>query len=430
MKKWILLALGLIAVYLALTYYCGVQAERSIRQQVALNNTQAKANSQPQVALQEYRRGFFRSKLRASVELGATDTSLRGRVDTDIVLWHGPLIFANGVKPGWFYAAGELKPQWQNREHQQLFERVFKNGLGPISLWGKFTGRYQLDWHIPAVDVQDSELSLQTQPSHLRTEGVFNTLDSQHWMNLGALQIHWGNAHIKAAPTRVEAKVNFVAEDIPLSDVAVTSEHIELGGLYKGQLHGLGFQQTQELVNGKVDTRAQLRLERAESLIALQQFSLDFALLQTSFAAIRAWTELSLAAQQEIDESQLKAQALKALRLMLHPDAGAEFAMAVSLARGDIQAQAQVAPRQLESQQLNSMSVVQLLQLLHGTGELTVAEDVLVNSPLFFLLVEFIATYMNHEPPNYVMRAALNDGQLRVNGQLVPLINLLPEAYR
>ncbi len=434
MKKWIFLILALVASYLALTYYAGIETEKNIRQQLALHNSQT-SSGQPQIRLQDYHRGFFNSELQATVELSQEGQSLGGRVVTDIVLWHGPFIFADGFKAGWFYATGAPDVQWSDSEHQRFFDQVFSEGLGLLNLWGRFSGAYQLQWNIPAIDFSDPEFSLQMEPTSIHTKGLFNALNSEHVVSLGAFQMMWGNSRVSASSTTVDASVSFVADDIPLSDVSLSLEHIEFGGFFKGQLQGVALQQTQELVNGNVDTHVQLTLERAESLVSAEQLSFDLSILQTSFTTIRAWADWSLAAKQssgaaDFNEEELQEKMLAALRSMFHPDAAVDLAMAMRLPRGEVKAQANLAAKDVQPARVKQMDYADLVNSLEGNGELRVAEEVLIRSPMFFLLAEFIATYMSLEPPDYVMRAALSNGELIVNGRPVPLQNLLPDAYR
>ncbi|WP_020208420.1 DUF945 family protein [Gilvimarinus chinensis] len=429
MKKWILLFLLVVSSYLLLTFYAGIEAERSIKQQLTLYNTQAGAD-QLRLSLSEYQRGFFKSQLKVVVDEATEAQPLADRLGADIVLWHGPFTFAEGFKPGWFYATGTLEPELKNAGHQQRFERAFAQGLGPLNLWGQFNGAYQFDWHIPLIHYHESGISLRMEPSHIRMDGTFNSLDAQQRMSLGAFKAEWDDVDVAISPSLLTAEVSFVAEDIPLTNINLNVAEVVVDGPYKARLQGIEYLQMQKLVNEKVDTRVELNLLDAESFINFTQLSLAFSLRQVKLDAIRAWAAFSSDAANALPKAQLQAQALKAARLLLHPDAEAEFDMAVTLARGNVAASAKLTSQQVPiTSSMQSSTPYDLIKLLKGHGEVVVAEEVLTRSPLFFFMAELIATYMHLAPPNYVMKATLDNGDLKVNGQLVPLTALLPEGY-
>lgn len=417
MKKIIALIV-LVGGYLGLTFYAGIIAEQNIRQQVAL--TQQKSTSKElKLEISEYDRGWFRSR----VVLRATQPEAPKDETVELIararLWHGPITFAQGVKPGWFYATGEIELADTSSEQNAHLKKVVGDRLGPMNLWGKLSGAYQFSWAIPAIDYRDAEGSVTVAPSQWSSEGRFDSRNGVHQLIMGQAAVTSGRTSVSLSPLTMRAEVEFVADDIPLTQIHTHLERAEIVTGVNMALEGIDFRQSQSATEQAVDTRVDIQIEALQSFVALSQITIQAAAEQTTFAAIRNATRLTAQWQAENSGLPDDAQIMEAIKPLLHDGARLTWLAQASADQGELLSEMEVTYAPHPQYPLDTLTLENLEQVIAAKAELKIGEKIVQRSPLMFLMADYIERYTLHQNGNYRVPATYNQGVLQINGQPV-----------
>lgn len=429
MKKLALLAV-LIAAYLGLTYYAGVVGEGYIREQVRLSQDRS-ATSGVTLELIDYQRGFFASQFQLQVNLDPDQAAFEPLVLTSTTrMRHGPVILADGLHFGWFYARSENSLSSVDAQKQAALQELLPEGLGRMTLLGGYTGSYDYEWKTPDIDVSRDGNRLQVAGVEMSGSGHFDSLDSQHYFATGVLQLTLSDgSEARLMPISGEAKVQFAGGDIPLSSIAMSTEQVEFRGASSApvQVHQLQYAQAQTLMDGKVDTQVSFKVAQVDGLLSVSNIYYDINLAQTRLEAIRAWGELSAKLQLAEETASLEPELKQAIQLLLHEDARLDIAMGADMLDGYVKTDIRVdyAPP-AQAVDMSSLPLADYLGLIEGTMEMRIADKVMTGTPLMFFLADYIDTYIVQEGSEYILRARLSGGELFVADTPVPLAMLFP----
>src|SRR5690554_4601503 len=116
MKKLVGLII-LVGIYVAASYYTGVQGEKNIRHQMALAEEQSEAQG-VKLILNDYQRGIFFSEMNISaVYTSPAMPEMSIKADSVSKIQRGPIYFTGGVGVGLFSSVSTLKIQTRSEEH-------------------------------------------------------------------------------------------------------------------------------------------------------------------------------------------------------------------------------------------------------------------------------------------------------------------------
>ncbi|MCP8897887.1 DUF945 family protein [Gilvimarinus xylanilyticus] len=417
MKK-IIAVMALVVGYLGLTYYAGIIAEQNIRQQVALTQQQS-TSKQLQLQIREYDRGWFRSR----VVLRATQPEAEVDEAVELIararLWHGPLTFAQGIKPGWFYASGEIELAETSAGQNARLRKVVGDRLGAMNLWGKLSGAYQFSWDIPAIEYREPEGSVKVAASKWLSEGRFDSRDGVHQLAMGEAALTSGRTSVSLSPLTIRAEVEFIADDIPLTQVHTQVERAEIRTGVNMALEGIDYRQSQRAREQVVDTQVDIRIQSLQSFVALSQIQIQAAAEGTSFEAIRNATRLT--EQWQTDSAALPSdeQIMALIKPLLHDSTRVTWLAHASADKGEIHSEMELTYASNPQFPLDALVLDDLPQVIAAQAELRVGEKIVQRSPLMFLMADYIERYTQHRNGAYVVPANYDKGILRINNQPV-----------
>src|SRR5690606_33569656 len=155
MKKLVGLII-VVGVYVAASWYTGVQGEKNIRQQMALAEAQSEAQG-VKLILNDYQRGIFFSEMNISaVYTSPAIPEMRFKADSVSKIQHGPIYFTGGVGVGLFSSVSTLKIQTGSEEIDQKLQEMFGESIGEFVTVGHFNSTYTSTWSLPAIDTAGS----------------------------------------------------------------------------------------------------------------------------------------------------------------------------------------------------------------------------------------------------------------------------------
>lgn len=430
MKKFLGLIL-LVLAYVGLSYYSGMVGEQYINDQVELSRAQA-GNANVTLDVARYERGIFQSNFdfsaKANTEQFAIDSVT---IDAKAQVFHGPIIFADGIKFGWFYARTDNTITTSDTELNTLLGDVLPQGLGRLNLLGEYGGSYDANWRTEVIEFIDEEGQVHVDGVDVHSEGRFDSLDSQSTIIIGAINAsHSDGTEIGVTPIHANVDMEFIAPQVPLSSGKLQFDALTLKspeGMTTA-IRNIEVMQRQRLENEKVDTKVRMSAEQVEGMMPMSNLYYELELNQVTQEAMATWAELSPKLQSEEDYATYEQEIRSALTQLLHKDLVILMSSGGEAMNGYVNTKMDlhyVPPGNGRS--LASVTEVEdYLRLVKGSGQVVISKEIMTGTPLIMLLAPYMDTYIVQQGDEYVLNARLNDGKLWLGDtpiELAPMIN-------
>jgi uncharacterized protein YdgA (DUF945 family) len=427
MKK-LLGLIVLVAAYVGLTYYSGMVGEQYINQQVALNQTQM-ASINGSIALKNYQRGVFRSSFDVTMQMDAAQFGAeRATISTRAQVYHGPVIFADGVQFGWFYARLENSLSTSEAELNELLASILPQGVGQLQLLGEYGGSYSGTWRTDEISYSDDNGELLIDGLDVNSQGRFDSKDAEGTFTTGAITARIApNTEITATPMHGDLSVAMIAPQVPLSNWHAQVDNLNVQVDETATvIKNITFAQQQQLVDDKVNTKVSFGAESVVGMMPMTNLYYDMALNQVSVAAMTAWAELAPKLQDEDDFATHKQELLDSLELLLDKDLTLQLGLGGEAMDGYAKATLQlhyVPPA--DGRSLDSISEPQeFAQLVKGNAQVVVSEELFNGTPLAMFATPYVGSYILQQGSEYVINARINKGQLWVGDNPIDLAPL------
>ncbi|WP_041522866.1 DUF945 family protein [Gilvimarinus agarilyticus] len=430
MKKFLGLVL-LVAAYVGLSYYSGMVGEQYINDQIELSRAQAD-NANIALDVANYERGVFQSNFdfsaRANTEQFAVDSVT---IDAKAQVFHGPIIFADGIKFGWFYARTDNALSTSEAEINTLLAQVLPQGLGRLNLLGEYGGSYDANWRTDIIEFNDDEGHIHVNGVDVHSEGRFDSLDSQSTITVGEIAAsHSDGTEIGITPIHANVDMEFIAPQVPLSSGKLQFDALTIKspeGMTTA-IRNIELMQRQRLENDKIDTKVRLSAGQVEGMLPMSNLYYELELNQVTQEAMASWAELSPKLQTEEDYATYEQEIRTALTQLLHKDlvilmsSGGEAMNGYVNTKMDLHYVPPANGRSLAS----LTEVAEYVRLVKGSGQVVISKEIMTGTPLIMLLAPYMDTYIVQQGDEYVLNARINDGKLWVGDtpiELAPIIN-------
>lgn len=429
MKKLVGLII-VVGVYVAASWYTGVQGEKNIRQQMALAEAQSEAQG-VKLILNDYQRGIFFSEMNISaVYTSPAIPEMRFKADSVSKIQHGPIYFTGGVGVGLFSSVSTLKIQTGSEEIDQKLQEMFGESIGEFVTVGHFNSTYTSTWSLPAIDTAGSNGSQFTlAPSRIKVSGRYDQLDAAGSFEIGALEVIADNSRVTTTPIIGSFDTDNIADQVNITNLDMLVETISYSDRAMGQsfsIDQLKVVQTQKLINEKIDTVVSFTAEKLNSPVEISALSYVLTLNQLDPVAMQVWADFNQSLQQDpenLDEEKLAELLAAVLQegLQFKLDLGAGFMGGNALV--NLTADYKALP---DGQQvLDINDPVDYFKLADADALITVSGSIVNQTPLGMMVGQYLNTYITLEGDNYVVRASLKNGRLMVGNTEIPVETLL-----
>ncbi|BFM21171.1 DUF945 family protein [Gilvimarinus japonicus] len=425
MKKILGLILVVLA-YVGLSYYSGMVGEQYIKDQVELNRIQAN-NANISLDVANYQRGVFKSSFDFSAQTNAEQFDLESAtVDSKAEVFHGPVIFADGLKFGWFYARTENALTTSDSDVNALLATILPQGLGRLSMLGEYGGSYDASWRTDVIAFQDENGQFNVAGLDVHSTGSFDSLDSSSTITTGDISARSSDGmELAVTPIHGELDVEFIAPQVPLSSGRMQVDTITITSAEGQQsvVNNLEFVQRQRVENDKVDTKVRMSVASVAGAMPMSNLYYEVEFNQVSQAAIAAWAELSPKLQTADDFSAYEQELNDALALLLHKDLALRMASGGEAMGGYVNTKLDlnyVPP--VGGRTIASLTTAdEYLKLIKGSGQVVISKEIMNGTPLMFLLSPYMDTYIVQQGDEYVVNARISDGKLWVGDTPIDL---------
>ena len=438
MKK-LLGILILIGAYVAVTYYMGVQGEKSLRQQFAMAEQQG-ARQGISLELNSYERGIFFSEM--DVTATYVNVALPAapiKIHSHSKIQHGPLYFYGSFGAGLFSSKSTIEIETADAEINQGITDLFGKSIGEITTVGHFNQSYTSTWSVAKIEHSEDGNKVTLDGVALTINGNMNKLDSYGSFTIGASEIvAEDGTKMTTTPMLGHFDMKSIAEGVSIGDMDMEIANISFlnASMVGFSVENFKITQTQKLVNDKIDTNVSFTADKVKSPVEINNLHYDIALNQLAPAAIQKWTEIAAAAQAMPPEEALAmygesvaelAPLLLQEGLQFKLGLGADFMGGSALL--DLTANYQELPGGQQVKDINDP--IDYLKLVDAEALLKVSEAIVTQTPMFMMLGPYMDTYVTQEGDNFIVHATLKDGKLMVGNTEIPaevLLAFLPGA--
>ncbi|BFM22488.1 DUF945 family protein [Gilvimarinus japonicus] len=414
MKKIVFVLLGAFA-YVGLTYYSGIVGERYIKKQVAMAKKQHPM--QGELSVSDYHRGIFKSTFKVNFDNNGEQLQIDSlSLNSDVEVFHGPVIFADGVKFGWFYALSENnKIQSSNSDITQMLTKLFPQGVGHLNMLGTYGGSLDSSWHSGALTYQEDDVFFEVDGITINGKGTFGSQDAKGDLYFGKTQFTSDMAEITATPLEGQWKYTMTAEGVPISSSSATLKKVTFspGSSKEASLNNVEMMQHQEIDKTYLNSSMKMTVKNFTGPFAAQDLYYELALDKMPMDAMVAWSQLSKemsAAQENLDFAQFEPKMLEVLAKMAHKDISLTSKFGGKALDGYANANMQLG---FDSKIEGSIgSIKEYVAFLKGNMKLIVSEEIVAGTPLQFLITPYVGTYIIQKDNEYIVDAKISEGQL------------------
>lgn len=422
-KKALASIVALAALYCGAAYVSGYLGEKNIREQLELSKSQPQA-SELDIQLVEYRRGIFTSDVRVSTKSRKElPKGAKIEITVDNAVRHGPLLFADGPAIGALSAISTVQVKTGLPEEDKKITDIFGSSIGTATSVVKYNGDYRLTWVLPSITYKNDELQFALGESRAMAEGNTNNLSSSGDMTIGRLEMTTTEGgHVTMSPTVAKFTTRNVESGLNLSDVDGAIAEIDVRSTSKPPLSikGLTFNQVQTLAGASINSSFKLGVAKLSGPVELENAYYTMDLNGVSKEATRRLA--TLFQNQPTDPEQQQAffatQLKEVAPLLLQNGLSLKLAIGASFGGGTPQAQWLIqykAPT--DGRDIFAITdPLEYLQLADSTL-LVKAPATLVPAPL---IAQFVDAYIVQAGSEYVLRASLQDGALKVGKTPIP----------
>src|SRR5690554_195812 len=425
MKKILGLIIFALA-YVGLTYYSGVVGEQYINEQVELTRKQ-NANANIDVELNNYQRGIFKSTFNVTMQAAAHQFGAEtATVHSNAEVFHGPVIFADGIRFGWFYARTDNALSFSDAEINALLTSILPQGVGQMMMLGEFGGGYKADWRTDVISYQDEDNDFLVAGLDVHSRGRFDSLDSAGTFSSGDISARLNtDVELSSTPIYGDVEVEFIAPQVPLTSIRmqVDAINVAIADGSKNIIKNVLLQQQQRLENDKINSKMRFSVDSVEGAFPLNDVYYEMELKQVSQAAMAAWAELSPKLQAEDAFSAHEQELRDALALLLSKDLSLSTALGGKAMGGYLTTKLDleyVPPS--DGRPLETLSSTEdYIALIKGSGQIIISKEIIEGSALQFLLAPYLDVYIVQQGDEYVVNARINDGKLWIGDSVIDL---------
>ena len=433
MKKIVGLLI-LIGLYVAAAYYTGVQGEKNIRHQFALSEQQSKAQGL-KLVLENYKRGIFSSSMRFTATYGNENSPFEFgpiTLSSDTQMQHGPVLWKGGLGVGLFSSLSTLELTTGDDDVDQGLKTLFGDSIGEIVTQGYFNNTYTAVWSLPAIDSSNEGTELSLAESAVTFSGSYSDLDFVGSFAIGAIELVTADgSKMSMTPINGTFDVDNISEFVSISNMDMTLDTLSFtdASAVGFVIEQLKVVQTQKLVNEKIDTSVRFSAEKFKGPVEVSAMYYDLSLNQLDPAALQQWVMLSqkmnvMAADPSSGfEKEMEALLDSALQ------EGLQFKVAVGAdlmdGRARIDLAADYKPLTDGRKIADIVAPEEYLTLVDGELLVTLSQSIVNQTPLAFMMGEYVDTYVTLEGDKYRMHGKLNAGQLTVGTVEMPATMLL-----
>ncbi len=425
MKKVFFLAV-IIGSYVVLAWYSGTVGERNFNTHIDLAR-QELADKGVNLALAEYQRGVFSSRVRLRLDierLGGFDNLPFAGVQTRLRITHGPLLFGHGPKFGAFGARGAVHMLGQDTE----LELGLTEWFGGEPIWVSFIGHYDstltAQVKVPPVGVREAENGFRLDGIELRVRA--DQLDRTLRGSYALGELRWrssagtaGGADFRISPVLGDFDMQALASGINLGSFTATIDEIGYAAMmFRATLHDIAIKGSRELVGERLDDAYEFTAERFQGPIDMTDLRHYGELSGVSPRALKLMQEWSRKAQRMTDPQDFDTQFEPALLAMLEAlfKEGLELKTGVSakLMRGQASADLSL---EYVGQPATPSTIEETAAYIDGLdGEflLRLSETVVNETPLIFMVMNYIGTVFHWQDEELILHATLREGVLHV----------------
>src|SRR5690554_3320298 len=419
MKKLVFVLLVAFA-YVGLTYYSGIVGERHIQEQVAMAKKQHPM--QGELTVTDYHRGIFKSSFKVSFDNNGEQLQIDSiSLNSDVEVFHGPIIFVDGVKFGWFYALSENNQiQFSDSDIMETVAQIFPQGVGHFNMLGKYDGSLDSNWHAGVLTYQEDDVSLEVDGININGEGKVGSQDVKGDLHIGKTQFKSDAVEITATPLEGQWEYTMTDEGVPISSSSATLEKVTFApdGSEIASLNSVAMMQQQKVDQTYLNSSMQMTVKSFIGPFAAQDLYYELSMEKIPMDAMVAWSQLSKemsAVQPDIDFEKLEPKMLEVLGKMAHKDLSFSTKFGGKALDGYANANMQFGFDSKIADKISSINnLKEYVAFVKGDMKLVVSEEIVAGTPLQFLIAPYVGIYIIQKDNEYIVEAKISKGQLLV----------------
>ncbi len=440
MKKIIMGLAGVAIAYTAASWYTGYQGEKLLRAQFELNKSQL-ASTGLSYEISRYDRGIFSSRYelvakldRPAPQLGSYSFTGLGQVQ------HGPLLWASGLGFGLMDYRLEPRFHFDNPDINQAFTQVFGESLGELKLRAHFDKSYSGKWLIKPISIEGENGKFVMAASEVLMSGQLDKLAGQGKIALGAIEF--------TTKEKLQGKLSPVAGDFSVESLEpgifiynydlqlAESQFTNAMGITM-TLSNLGLNMNQAVNDNALDSSMKLSLAKFSGPLEVTNGYYEVKVNKLSLDALRSWSKAYRDTMAEAGaaggEADPQAMQLALMGLIgselpnflqkglnLQVNLGAEFMGGKPNAHWEVN---YIGP--VEGKTLADLTDTQEYLALADS-------ELLVRAPAMLLgalpVDQYLDTYITQDGNDYLLKASLHQGALKVGTVDIPQEQLLAMA--
>lgn len=437
MKKIIIGVAGAAIAYSGASWYMGYQGEKALRTQFELSKQQL-AGTGISYEIGRYDRGIFSSSYEVLAKLDKAVPTI-GPYSFKAVgqVQHGPVLWRNGFGLGLMDYQLEPTLHFENNEVNQGFQKIFGGSLGEIKLRANFDKSYSGKWQFKPINVEGDSGKFAMEASEFLMNGQLDQLSCQGSFNFGAISFtNKDNLQGKISPMTGEFDVRSIEPGIFIYnyDFKVAESHFTNAMGIVSTLSQLELTMNQAINENAVDSSVKFALGKFSGPVEVSNGYYEVKLNKLSLDALRSWHKAYNEAMASVmDDNDPQAAQLAMMGvfgselpkflqkgLNLHLNLGAEFMGGKPNAHWEVN-------------YVGPVDGKTLADLTNTQEYLTLADsDLLVQAPAMLLgalpMDQYVGSYVTQEGDDYVLKASLHNGALKVGTVDIPQEQLLAMA--
>ncbi len=437
MKKIIIGVAGAAIAYTATSWYVGYAGEKQMRAQIELSKDYAETSGMS-YELVSYQRGLFSSHFELKIKpLQTMPPFDKLEVLADGTNYHGPILWHGGLGLGLFDEL--LKPQLKlgDEEAEKKLHQAVGDSLGVVTMRAHFNKTYDASWDFQPISINEDGAQFSMAASSMKFTGRLDSLDCKGALAVGAIDVtstDKSQVHIDSLAGNLDFKMLEPGILIGNYDLGVEQAKFTNAMGVAVDLSKLGLNMAQSVSDNALDTSVKLSLGKVSGPVEITNGYYEVKINKVSLDAVRSWSKAyrdamaSVTAGSDPMAAQLAMMGLfgselpKFLQkgLNLHVNLGAEFMGGKPNAHWEIN---YVGPQ--AGKQLSDLTSTQEYLAL-------VDSDLVVQAPAMLLgalpVQPYLGSYIVAEGDDYVLKAGLHQGALKVGTVDIPQEQLLAMA--
>ncbi len=437
MKKIIIGVAGAAVAYSAVSWYVGFAGEKQFRAQIELAKAHVE-NSGMSYELVSYQRGLFSSHFELKIKpLQVMPPFDKLEVLAEGTNYHGPILWHGGLGLGLFDEL--LKPQLKlgDEEAEKKLHQAVGDSLGVISMRAHFNKTYDASWDFQPININEDGAQFAMAASSMKFTGRLDSLDCKGTLALGAIDVTSADksqAHIDSLAGNLDFKMLEPGIYIGNYDLGIEQAKFTNAMGVAVNLNKLGLNLAQTVNDNALDTSVKLSLGKVSGPMEITNGYYEVKVNKVSLDAVRSWSKAYRDAMASVTVGSDPMAAQLAMMgvfgselpkflqkgLNLHINLGAEFMGGKPNAHWEVN-------------YVGPVDGKTLADLTNTQEYLALADsDLLVQAPAMLLgalpMDQYVGSYVTQEGDDYVLKASLHNGALKVGTVDIPQEQLLAMA--